>query len=122
MLKHCIIDYNRLIEYSTNFQKALLKLQLNYRPISILRIVSKVFEKVLETQLAISFLRLSDLLCCFTKGRNTEHALLNKSSFDNSNIVGTVFMDLSKVYDCLPHNLLIAKLAAYGIDHDSLTL
>ena len=31
-------------------------------------------------------------------------------------------MDLSKAYDCLPHDLLIAKLAAYGLDISSLSL
>jgi hypothetical protein len=35
--------------------------------------------------------------------------------------MGTILMDLSKAYDCLPHNLLIAKLAAYGVDHFSLS-
>ena len=37
-------------------------------------------------------------------------------------IVGTILMDLSKAYDCLPHDLLIAKIAAYGADHSSLRL
>ena len=31
-------------------------------------------------------------------------------------------MDLSKAFDCLPHELIIAKLHAYGVDHDSLRL
>ena len=31
-------------------------------------------------------------------------------------------MDLSKAYDCLPQNLLIAKLETYGLDNDSLNL
>jgi len=38
-----------------------------------------------------------------------------------NNIVGTVLMDLSKAYDCLSHDLLIAKLAAYRVDHHSLS-
>jgi len=61
----------------------------------------------------------------FRKGHSTQHALLRllhrwQSSLDNSKIVGTVLMDLSKAYDCLPHDLLIAKLAAYGVEYHSL--
>ena len=39
-----------------------------------------------------------------------------------SGIVGTILMDLSKAYDCLPYDLLIAKLEAYGLDVNSLRL
>ena len=99
----------------------------NYRPISILPTVSKVFEKIIGKQL-IPFLesRFSNLLCGFRQGYSTQHAMLRllhhwQKALDNSNIVGTVLMDLSKAYDCLPHDLLIAKLAAYGIKHDSLS-
>ena len=41
---------------------------------------------------------------------------------DQSGFVGTIFTDLSKVYDCLPHELLIAKLEAYSLDMASLFL
>ena len=39
-----------------------------------------------------------------------------------SGFIGTILLDLSKAYDCLPHQLLIAKLAAYGSDITSLHL
>ena len=43
-----------------------------------------------------------------------------QSSFDNGKIVGTVLVDLSKAYDCLPYDLIIAKLEAYRLNLNSL--
>ena len=43
-----------------------------------------------------------------------------EKGLDNSGLVGTMLMDLSKAYDCLHHDLLIAKLDAYGLDKPSL--
>ena len=40
---------------------------------------------------------------------------------DNNLFIGTVLMDLSKVFDCIPYDLLIAKLHAYGLDFDTVT-
>ena len=67
------------------------------------------------------------MLCGFREGYSTKHALIRmiekwKEALDNSSIVGTILMDLSKAYDCLPHDLLVAKLAAYGFDISSLCL
>ena len=45
-----------------------------------------------------------------------------KKELDNSGLVGTILMDLSNAYDCLPHDLLIAKLEAYSLDKPSLNL
>ena len=100
----------------------------DYRPISILPTVSKLYEKAMHIQLnAFLNTRFSKLLCGFRKGHSTQHALFRllsswQQSLDKGNIVGTVLMDLSKAYDCLPHDFLIAKLAAYGVDSKSLSL
>ena len=66
---------------------------------------------------------LSPYLCGFRKGYNAQHAhlrLKNHRSLDKREKVGLYMMDLSKAFDCIPHDLLIAKLCAYGFDKNSL--
>jgi len=100
----------------------------DFRPISILPTISKIFEKVMVRQLNKFFEpKFSEILCGFRKNHSTQHALFKllnswQNSLDKGKIVGTILMDLSKAYDCLPHELLIAKLAAYGLDFGSLSL
>ena len=70
---------------------------------------------------------LSNLLSGFRKGYSTQHALFRvietwKQSLDSKGVVGTILMDLSEAYDCIPHDLLIAKLETYGLDRNSLSL
>ena len=100
----------------------------NYRPVSILPLVSKVFEKIRYDQL-YEYIEhfLNQLLCGFRKAHSTQHALFRllqkwQKELDSGGFIGTILMDLPKVYDCLPHDLLIAKLEAYGLDNDSLNL
>ena len=45
-----------------------------------------------------------------------------RKNLDQNRVVGAVLMDLSKAFDCLPHELLIAKLASYGIKNKTLKL
>ena len=61
----------------------------------------------------------------FKKAHRTQHALFKliqswQMEPDNGGFVGTILMDLSKEYDCIPHEL--AKLKCYGIDNGSLRL
>ena len=70
---------------------------------------------------------LSSILCGFRKAYNTQHPLFKllhswRKELDQKRFVGTVLMDLSKAYDCIPHDLLIAKLECYGIDKIILSL
>jgi len=70
---------------------------------------------------------MSSKLCGFRKGYSTQYALLDllnnwQKSIDSSGFVGAILMDLSKAYDCISHELLIAKLEAYGLNHNSIKL
>ena len=100
----------------------------NYRPVSILNTFSKIFEKILKEQLS-PFLdkTLSIFIAAYRTAYSTQHVLIKlveewKSKLDNNFIVGSVLMDLSKAFDCIPHDLIIAKLHAYGFDENALVL
>ena len=71
--------------------------------------------------------KISQYLCGFRKGYNTQHALLRlvdklNKNLDNNKKIGILMMDLSKAFDCISHDLLIAKLNAYGFSKCSLKL
>ena len=48
--------------------------------------------------------------------------MAKKLFFDSGWFIGTILIDLSKAYDCLTHDLLIAKLETYGLDNGTLNL
>ena len=45
-----------------------------------------------------------------------------REQLDHNKMVGTALLDLPKAFDCIPHDLLITKLSAYGFDKNTLTL
>ena len=119
----------KLAEIIPLHKKGEITCKNNFRPISILPTISKVFEKALYLQLNTYAEKnmFSQYLCGFRRGHNTQHALLRllnswQMSLDNKKFVGSILMDLSKAFDCLPHDLLIAKLHAYGFGINSLRL
>ena len=100
----------------------------NYRPVGILPNLSKIYEKPIYNQLHDYFDRI--LLaspCGFRKVYSSQHCLLAmlekfKKSADDVNEVGTLLTDLSKAFDCIDHELLIAKLFCYGVSPSALNL
>ena len=74
----------------------------------------------MNDQLTDHFLTiLNKLLCAFRKKYSCQSLLIkivdeSKTAINNKYSTGSVFMDLSKAFDCLPHGLMIAKYHAYG--------
>ena len=93
----------------------------NYRPISILPSVSKLFEKEMTIQMSNYFEGIfSQYLSGFRKSHSYETVLIRmveniKKALDAGKIVCAVLMDLSKAFDCLPHKLFLSKLKSYGM-------
>ena len=121
-------DALKLFDITPVFKKLDPSDKANYRPVSILPLVSKVFEKIMYDQL-YEYIEhfLNQLLCGFRKAHSTQHALFRLSQkwqkeLDSGGFIGTILMDLSISYDCLPHDLLIAKLEASGLENDCLNL
>ena len=110
------------------FKKGARTSKNNYRPVSILPVFSKIFERLLRRHLLEFFDNiLSKFQCGFRKGCGTQHCLLLmleiwKGATDNNKAFGALLTDRSKSFDCLNHDLLIAKLHAYGPDIDSLNI
>ena len=100
----------------------------SYRPISLISIFSKILERYIQNKISehIDTL-LKDIISAYRKRYSTSHLLMRlienwKNNLDKKRHVGAVLMDLSKAFDCVPHDLLIAKLHAYNFDRGTLRL
>ena len=102
----------------------------NYRPISILPTISKVFEKIIFKRL-YSFLEKYSILSENQFGFRPKHSTIDAiiqftnhitEGFKNKETSIGLFCDLSKAFDTIDHNLLIKKLHYYGIRGVALNL
>ena len=105
------------------YKKGDAQLMTNYRPISILPIISKVFEKIIYSRL-YSFLSAKNIIYDkqfgFRKSHSTSHAInysVNKilTEIENRKHVIGIFIDFSKAFDTIDHKKLLIKLEQYGI-------
>jgi hypothetical protein len=95
----------------------------NYRPISVLPLFSKIFEKIVHKQL-FRYLNAHGILhenkYGFRSNKNTTQAIINHlqylyNNIDSNFIVFTLFLDFRKAFDCVDHQILLSKLRSYGL-------
>ena len=107
------------------FKKDNPLIKKNYHPVSILSSHSKIFESLISDQITEHFDKIfHNYLAAFRKGFGCQTTLLRlaedwKKELDSQKYVGAVLMVLSKAFDCLPHDLILAKLKAYGLSTDA---
>ena len=96
----------------------------NYRPISVIPVVSKVFEKTVYDQL-YQYLNDNQLLSSCQSGFRSLHSTLTalleatnswSVSIDNGFLNGVVFIDLKKAFDTIDHEIILRKLSYFGAD------
>ena len=98
----------------------------NYRPVRVLNTFSKFYEKIIKKQL-VGFMEehFSPLISACRTNYSLQHVIIQlieewRKKLDKQFAVRAVLTDLSKAFDCIPHDLLIAKLATYGLSEEAL--
>ena len=115
-------------EIVPHFKKDSQLKKVNYRPLTILLSLSKIFEHILHQQLADHFENIfHKYMFGYRKYHGCPTALLSlteqwKEDLDKHNIIGTIAIDLSKAFDRLSHDLILEKLKFYGLSDHALSL
>ena len=133
LINQCIVSGTWPTDWKTSivspmYKKGTETLKSNYRPVSVLSAVSMVAERVIFDQLyEFSLNFLSENLSGFLKGHSCTTALLKtfediRKKLDSSEHSAAITIDLSKAFDSINHDLLLAKLSAYGVTKDALQL
>ena len=100
-------------EIVPHFKKDSQLEKVNYRPVTVLSSLSKIFEHILHQQLADHFENIfHKYMFGYRKYHGCSTALLSlteqwEEDLDKHNIIGTTVTDLSKAFDCLSHNLIL---------------
>ena len=100
----------------------------NFRPVSVLNTFSKIYEQVIKEQIILGTDKFfSSKISAYRKLCSNQHVITFlieewQEKFNQNFLVDAVLTDISKALDCIPHNLLAAKLAAYEFELNTLTL